>query len=240
MKFEKIKRKRIYEEVLSQLQEYLANGDVEPGQKLPSERELAKLFNVNRFSIREALTILETNGLVKRKVGEGTFSVDPVEFTATSMLRIVAKNQNSIKEPMQARRIIEPQIARLAALAISDAQLQYLEELLQRQKERLENGIDIIDLDNEFHSSIAKATNNILLVELLNALHNSISGTRIKSNQARGGGESGYKWHRKIFAALKRRNPEESEEAMLFHLLEVERLILDYYAERNPDYCSGD
>jgi len=233
MNFKKIKRKRIYEEVLDQLQEYLFKGAVNPGQKLPSERELAEMFHVNRVSVREALTVLEATGLVERKIGEGTFSTGGTNFATTSLVKVVARNQHLIREPMQVRRVIEPQLARLAALNISDEQLLHLKEVLRQQNDRLRNGLDIIALDSEFHFSIAKATNNSVFVGLLEALHDTLAGTSVRSNQARGGGKAGYKRHKAIYAALENHDPDKAEEAMVDHIKEVERLVLDYVAERD-------
>jgi GntR family transcriptional repressor for pyruvate dehydrogenase complex len=233
MKFKAInKRKRIYEEVLDQLQAYLFKSAGNPGQKLPSERELAQMFHVNRFSVREALTVLESNGLVKRKIGEGTFSTGTANFATTSLVDVVARNQHLIKEPMQVRRVIEPQLARLAAVNISDEQLAHMKDVLRQQNERLSNGLDIIDLDSEFHSCIARATKNSIFVGLLEALHDSLATTSIKSNQARGGGKAGYNRHQAIYAALEQHDPDKAEEAMFEHMVEVERLLLDYHAER--------
>ncbi len=235
MKFKEIKRKRIYEEVLVQLQEYLLNGDVTPGQKLPSERELALMFNVNRVSVREALSVLESNGLVERKIGEGTFSAKPANFTATSLVKVITNHSHLIKEPMQVRRVIEPQLARFAAQNITEDQLERLRDLLLRQKERLENGQDIIDLDTEFHHGIARATGNSIFVGLVEALHNSLADTRIKSNMARGGGERGYQAHQAIYTALESRDADKAEEAMLNHIMGVERMMLHYFAEQETD-----
>ncbi len=234
MKFKEIKRKRIYEEVLLQLQEYLIDGNVAPGQKLPSERELAQMFNVNRVSVREALTVLEANGLVERKVGEGTFSIDPGNFAATSLINAITNNQRRIKEPMQVRRVIEPQLARLAAQHITDEQLEGLRDILRRQEERLKNGKDIIDLDTEFHFAIAKATDNTIFVGMLEALNNTLADTRIKSNMAHGGGQRGLAAHRTIFAALESRDPDKAEEAMFNHVMGIERMMLHYFAEQEP------
>jgi len=234
MKFKEIKRKRIYEEVLVQLQEYLLNGDVVPGQKLPSERELAQTFNVNRVSVREALTVLEANGLVERKVGEGTFRTGAVNFEATPLIKAITNKERQVREPIQVRRVIEPQLARLAAQNISDEQLETLRDILRRQEERLKQGKDIIDLDSEFHYAIARATNNSIFVGLLEALDNSLVSTRVTSNMAQGGGQRGYAAHKSIFEALKKRDPDKAEEAMFNHIMGVERMMLHYFAEQEP------
>lgn len=228
MKFRETKKKRLYEDVLEQLQEYLIREKIESGQKLPPERELAKIFNVNRVSVREAMTVLEASGLVERKNRGGTFSTGAASFAATSLLQVIAKNKHLIKEPMQVRRVIEPQLARLAALNINDDLMKDLNNNLQQQEERLIEGLDIIDLDREFHYCIAKATDNAIFIGVIEALHDSLEGTRVKSLRFKEGGWKSFRGHKAIYAALEAHDPNKAEEAMTNHLKQVESLILSY------------
>ena len=232
MEFVKVKKKRLYVDVLFQLQEYLIKKNVSPGQKLPSERELALMFDVSRISIREALAILETKGLVERKIGGGTFSTGATGFAVTSLLQEVAKKQDMIKEPMEVRRVMEPKLAGLAAANISDKLLSKLKTNLNRQKQRLDKGQDFTDLDREFHYTIVKATKNSIFLKLVEALRDAVKDTRTKSHLARGGMETSYNGHVAIYAALASRDPQEAERAMAKHMVEVEQLIWDYLAEQ--------
>ncbi|MCL1926025.1 MAG: FadR family transcriptional regulator [Syntrophorhabdaceae bacterium] len=232
MKFTKVKKKRLYIDVLFQLQEYLIKEKVSPGQRLPSERELALMFGVSRISIREALAILETKGLVERKVGGGTFSTGTANFAVTSLMQEVAKKQGVTKEPMEVRRVIEPKLAGLAAKNISDKLLLKLKTNLDRQKQKLMKGQDITDLDREFHFTIAKATKNSIFTGLLEALRYALEDTRAKSLNAPEGVKVSYLGHEAIYAALESRNPDKAEKAMADHIIQVEKLILDYLAEQ--------
>ena len=232
MKFRETKKKRLYEDVLEQLQEYLIREKIESGQKLPPERELAKIFNVNRVSVREAMTILEASGLVERKNRGGTFSTGAASFTTISLLQVFAKNKYLVKEPMQVRRVIEPQLARLAALNISDDLLKYLENNLQQQEKRITEGLYIIDLDREFHYCIAKATDNAIFIGMIEALHDSLEGTREKSLRFKEGGSKSFRGHKAIYAALEAHDPDKAEEAMANHMKQVEGMILGYLVEQ--------
>lgn len=233
MKLKPIKKKRVYEEVLNQLQIYLLEDAVTLGRKLPSERELAEMFHVNRFSVREALSVLESHGLVERKIGEGTFSTGTTNFMTTSLVNVVARNKHLIKEPMQVRRLIEPHLARLAALNISDEQLLHLRELLNQQKDRLSKSLDIISLDREFHLSIAKAANNSIFVGIIVALDEALASTNIRYNKSRKRGKAGYKKHKVICEALAHHDPHAAEIAMFEHMVEVECLEMDYLVEHD-------
>ena len=232
MKFTKVKKKRLYVDVLFQLQEYLIKEKTSPGQRLPSERELASLFGVSRISIREALAILETKGLVERKVGGGTFSMGTANFAVTSLMQEVAKKRDMIREPMEVRRVIEPKLARLAAANISSKLLLKLKTNLNRQKQKFTKGQDITDLDREFHFTIAMATKNSIFTELVEALRYALEDTRAKSLHAQEGVKVSYHGHEAIYAALESRDPDKAEEAMAAHMNQVEKLIWDYLAEQ--------
>jgi len=231
LEFTKVTKKRLYVDVLFQLQDYLIKEKISPGQKLPSERELALLFDVSRISIREALAILETKGLVERKVGGGTFSTGTANFAVTSLVQEVAKKRDMIKEPMEVRRVLEPQLARLAATNITDKLLLKLKTNMNRQKQKLSKGQDITDLDREFHFTIAKAANNSIFLGLVEALRYALEETRAKSLHATGGMKASYQGHEAIYDALKSRDPDAAEKAMAVHMVHVEKLILDYLAE---------
>jgi len=233
MAFKKIKRYRIYEEVLVQLKDYLLKGNISPGNKLPSERELARMFDVNRVSVREALTILEANGMITRKVGEGTFHTDVSAYTASSIINLIKKNQNLIIEPLQVRRVLEPKIARLTATNASKEQLENLNNILNQQKELLANKEDITELDRKFHQEIAIYTGNPIFGRMVEALHNSFVESRYESPMSPERGKRGYLSHRKIFNALKHHDPDKAEEAMLDHIIQVEQSAIKYLNKKN-------
>ena len=197
------------------------------------------MFNVNRVSIREAMVALEASGLVERKNRGGAFSTGVASFAATSLLQVVAKNKYLIKEPMQVRRVIEPQLARLAALNINDDLMKDLKKNLQQQEERITEGLDIIDLDREFHYCIAKATDNAIFIGMTEALHGSLEGTRVKSLRFKEGGWKSFRGHKEIYAALEAHDPNKAEEAMADHLKQVEDLILGYLAEQQAQSEEG-
>jgi GntR family transcriptional repressor for pyruvate dehydrogenase complex len=233
MGFKKVKRARIYEEVLAQLKDYLLQGNIIPGSKLPSERELARMFDVNRVSVREALTILEANGMITRKVGEGTFHTGASAYTASSIINLIQKNKNLIIEPLQVRLALEPKIARLAAANISKNQIAFLNHILEQQKKLLEKKGDISELDKKFHMEIALATGNSIFAGLVEALHNSFMESRYASPLSPERGKSGYLSHKKICAALKNRDSDKAEEALQDHLIQVERSAINYLKQKN-------
>jgi len=231
--FKKVTRARIYEEVLAQLKDYLLKGDIIPGSKLPSERELAGMFGVNRVSVREALTVLEANGMITRRVGEGTFHTGASAYTASSVIEQIKENKNLIIEPLQVRLALEPKIARLAAAHINQNQLESLNNILKQQKELLAKKEDIITLDKQFHMEVALATGNSIFAGLVEALHNSFMESRRESPLSPERGKSGYLLHKKLYTALKNRDVDEAEKVMQDHIIQVEQAAIKHLKIKN-------
>lgn len=135
--FKALKQTRIYEKVMNQLKEAILLGEFKSGEKLPSERELTEQFQVSRGAIREAVRALETTGFVITRQGPagGTFVTEPsFDHVENAFLDLFLANKISIPEMAHVRRIIEPEVARLAALNITE---KGKELLIQAQKKRI-------------------------------------------------------------------------------------------------------
>jgi len=233
MKFQVIKKTRVYEEVVKQLKELITSGELKPGEKLPSERELAKSFGVSRVSVRQALTVLETLGLIERKVGGGTFNVaDKLDFEIEPILDAIMRKKDQLNQPLEVRRILEPNLARLAAERATEEDIRAMEESLQHQKEQIERGELIIEEDSKFHYCIARATKNEIALKIVEAIHDLLWQTREESIKARQGSQLSYKGHQRILRAIKSRDGEKAYKAMMDHLEEVEALIMTHLAEK--------
>jgi len=233
MKFQVIKKTRVYEEVVKQLKELITSGELKPGEKLPSERELAKSFGVSRVSVRQALTVLETLGLIERKVGGGTFNVaDKLDFEIEPILDAIMRKKDRLNQPLEIRRILEPNLARLAAERATEEDIRAMEVSMQHQKEQIERGELIIEEDSKFHYCITKATKNEIALKIVEAIHDLLWQTREESIKARQGSQLSYKGHQRILKAIKSRDGEKAYKAMMDHLEEVEALIMTYLAEK--------
>ena len=228
MKFEQVKRVRVFEEIVQQLKDYFAKGELKPGDKLPSERELAEQFNVSRVSVRQALTILEAQGLLVRKVGGGTYKVSDADFEVSQLVNLLMPETETFEEPLEVRLLLEPKIASLAAHRATAEDIELMEDSLRRQKEKVEAGELIIQEDSEFHYAIARATKNGIIVKLVEAIHDMLWQTREKSIMAVGGGRRSLEGHYPILEAIKNKDPQAAYEAMTKHLGEVEDLIVAY------------
>jgi len=228
MKFEQVKKVRVFEEIVQQLKDYIARGDLKPGDRLPSERDLAEQFNCSRVSVRQALTLLEAQGLLERKVGGGTYIVSDSDFEVSQLVNLLKPEEEALDEPLEVRQILEPKIASLAARRATDEDIAAMEDWLRRQAQKVEAGELIVQEDSEFHYAIARATKNGIIVKLIEAIHDMLWETREKSIMASEGGRRSLEGHHPILEAIKNKDSEAAYEAMAKHLGEVEDLILSY------------
>src|SRR5271166_1277815 len=156
--FEVIRRNKVYEEVAKQIERLILN-KLQPGDKLPSERELAETLRVSRSSIRDAIRGLELMGLVEPREGAGTIVR---EVSAESLVNpfsdALKRRPELISELLDFRRMLEPPLAARAATHASPDEISEMEEILQRQEEKLSHLEPAIDEDAEFHYSVALAS----------------------------------------------------------------------------------
>ncbi|MCK5200954.1 MAG: FadR family transcriptional regulator, partial [Spirochaetales bacterium] len=142
-KIEPIKKRRLSEEVLKKLQSMIIDGTYKTGDQLPSERELSELFQVSRASIREALRVLGTLGFLDSRVGVGggTF-VKKISIDAliNPFSEILGNEKELIIEMLEFRRILETEIARLAALRRTEEDIARMESSLDLMREDIKNG----------------------------------------------------------------------------------------------------
>jgi len=132
-----IKSTRIYEEIVRQVKQMIAEGRLKSGDQLPPERDLAEKFVVSRTSVREALRALESLGLVEIRPGEGTFIREvSVEALIEPLALVMASQRGAIAELFEARRLLEPAIAALAAGRATPEELSEMERILESRRRR--------------------------------------------------------------------------------------------------------
>src|SRR5947209_6242188 len=157
------KEKDLTHTLVAGLKEIISSGELQPGSKLPPERELAKRFGVNRASIRQALKALDVMGIVHQRVGDGTYLTHDASTTLRAPLDfLILVDGVSIQELFEARRIVEPELAARAAKRRSEKDLEALGSALEAMKIALEND-DVEELaenDLRFHEVIWEASGN--------------------------------------------------------------------------------
>lgn len=212
---------RLYERVSADLAGQIASGDVAVGQRLPSERVLAQTYAVSRPTVREAIIALELDGLVEVRQGSGVYvtAVAPRGGAA-------AEADMGPFELLEARRAIEGEAAALAALRITNAEVDAIAAILAEME--AESGRDVDrteDADRRFHLAIAAATGNsamLAAVELLWDARARSPQYKLMSDKAHAAGVVPLIGeHAAIVAALRHRQPDEARAAMRGHLTRV-------------------
>jgi GntR family transcriptional repressor for pyruvate dehydrogenase complex len=176
---EPLKKSRLYEEIIKQLQELIRNGSLKPGDKLPPERELGKQLNVSRTAIREALRSMESMGYIESKVGGGTF-IRQITFNNVldPFSDILAQDKKLIIELIDVRLLLEVEIARLAAGRINNEKAEAIDRALSLMDKEIAGGGIGIGGDNAFHAALAEAADNTAMMRILDMCADLLSSTR--------------------------------------------------------------
>lgn len=210
--------------IADRLAELIVHGRFAPGDKLPSELELSAELNVSRTTLREALRILATRGLVEVRRGVGTFVTQSRNIHADyDVLKIQNTNVNT-KDLYEMRLMFEPQAAYYAALRARDEEL---EEIFRfgALNERMIRNQDPLwdDTEQKFHNSIASATHNPFITALLPIFNRAIHHGILLANEAPEVAEMTLRDHRVVMEYLKDRNPEGAKTAMQLHIINTMR-----------------
>jgi len=228
-----IKSTRIYEEIVRQVKQLIAEGRLKTGDRLPPERELAEKFVVSRTSVREALRALESLGLIEIRAGEGTFvrqvSVDALVGPLALMM---TSQREAIGELFEARRVLEPAIAALAASRATPDEVQDMERILESQAREVAAGRTGIAEDAAFHTAIGAAAHNRAITRIVHAIMDLLTQSREESLNTPGRPTRSHQDHRRILQAIAKRNPSAARQAMADHLVAVEALVLGTASER--------
>jgi len=226
VEFEAIRRNKVYEEVARQIRDHILD-HLKPGDVLPPERELAQKLGVSRGSVRDAIRSLELIGLLEPRQGMGTIVREPsADVLVSPLAAVLVQKRKLVGELLDVRKIIEPPLASRAALHATAVQIAEMEQVLERQTEKVRRGEMSTEEDSEFHYLIALASDNSVVLRIVDVLMDLLRGTRERSLQTGGRAEYSLAGHRRVLAALKKHDPAASEAAMRQHLEEIEHIVL--------------
>jgi GntR family transcriptional regulator, transcriptional repressor for pyruvate dehydrogenase complex len=225
--FEAVRRNKVYEEVAKQIERLILK-KLKPGDKLPSERELAEMLQVSRSSIRDAIRSLELVGLVEPRQGAGTIVRErSAESVVNPFGKALKRRKELVTELLDFRKMLEPPLAARAATHASAEDISEMEEILQRQEAKQVAGDVAIAEDAEFHYSIALASGNSVVLKVIDTLMDLLRDTREYSLQVEGRSEKSLAGHQRILAAIKRHDAESAKAAMRRHIEDVEEIVLN-------------
>lgn len=219
-----ISRSRVYSQVARQLHTRIVR-KLKPGDLLPPERELVKKFRVSRSSVRDAIRSLEAVGLVEPRQGVGTVVREVSAAAATPVASALLEKCKEINDLLDVRNIIEPALARRAALHASARHIAEMQAILARQEEKVRRGEPAIDEDSAFHYTIALAADNSVMIKLVRVLMDLLRETRERWSQGQGRAEKSLAAHFRIVAALQRGDASAAEAAMRQHLSEIGKIV---------------
>src|SRR5206468_326238 len=182
MGIEPIKSTRIYEEIVRQIKTMISEGRLKSGDQLPPERDLAEKFVVSRTSVREALRALESLGFVEIRPGEGTFVREmSVDSLVGPLALVMTAQREAIGELFEARRVLEPAIASLAATRATPEEVQEMKRILDDQANEIGDGKTGLAQDAAFHEAIGTAAHNRAITRIVHALMDLLTQSREES-----------------------------------------------------------
>jgi len=225
-KFQPVHRTRVYEAVAAQIQKQIADGVLRPGDRLPAERDLAEAFGVSRASVRDAIRVLELAGLVVPRQGEGTVVRElTLDSIASPLASVLLQRKDLLADLLDARRIIEPALAHRAAEKATDDDIRAMEEILGRQSAKVREGRLAVDEDTAFHYRLATAARNQVILKVMDVLMDLLREGRARSLQVAGRPQRSLEGHRRILAAVRRRDSRAAQRAMEQHLEEIGEIL---------------
>ncbi|NMR21713.1 FadR/GntR family transcriptional regulator [Cellulomonas fimi] len=224
---EPVRRLKVADSVAAQLQQLIVEGQFPPGSKLPAERVLAEEFGVGRSSMREALRMVESSGMIRTAHGVGVF-VTSTEKQSALRSELLIVDDYTVAELFEARVNLEGQSAGLAAKRVSRADGERLRKILKRSEAPELTDEEFIECDAEFHLAIAAASQNRLLVKMHETIRPLFRAYSRRVIQLPGRRDRAQAGHLAIVEAVTARRSREARSAAVAHIREVERDILDH------------
>jgi GntR family transcriptional repressor for pyruvate dehydrogenase complex len=220
-----IQRRKTYELVAERLLRQIGARELKPGDVLPPERELVQSYRVGRSSVREALRMLESRGLIESN-GNGTFSVATFRSALDQSLDLLLTvDQANYGELFEVRRVLEGEAAALAAQRRTKRELTGMTKAVDAMARGLDAEKPFIEADLTFHLLVAQATRNRVLVHLMDAIRALLHRSLSSSYHIPGSPERAVEMHRLILEAIEQKRPEEARQRMQEHVARVERDI---------------
>lgn len=216
---------RVSETIARRIKRAISESRLLAGEKLPSEREMARRFKTSRVSVREAYRTLEEMGLliIRRGSEGGAFVADvdhaPVIRSLSLMLRL---GKTSLEQLTEARLLIEPTVARLAARRAAPADLERLEAVIQKQAAALHRTGDFRPYDLQFHRMVAECAKNLPLQLMVNSVADLTVEVIADLKLARPVQKKVCEFHRRIADAIRRHDEEAAFTMMLRHVADVQ------------------
>lgn len=224
-----IRRRKLSDEVVERLLDFIEQEEIRPGDKLPSEHDLMAAFDVGRAAVREALQSLASMGIVSIQHGE---RAQVSRLTAKSMFGqldraaryLLSTSPRTMEDLKQARLLFEIGMVRMAATSATDEQLEFLRNLFHDMKKKAGQGKSFIESDMAFHTAIAEMSGNPIFGALSSAMLQWLSEFHGHMVSVPGAEDVTLSEHKEILECIVKRDPDAAEKAMRDHLTRASEL----------------
>lgn len=218
MTFKPVSRVRLSTQIEGQISQQILEGVWKAGEKLPSENELAEIFQVSRVSIRQALQSLSSRGLIETRIGDGSYVRHPgLGDLMESSIPLLYLSDDSFRDVMEFRMLFEGPIAEMAAVRTTEDQLQKMETLYRQMQDSADNPQENSRLDFEFHQLIGEMSGNTM-VQAVYHVQNGIMRSSLLNLATKAGTAGGIQYHGLLLEAFRRRDSAECRRVMEEHI----------------------
>jgi GntR family transcriptional repressor for pyruvate dehydrogenase complex len=219
-------RSYAYAEIALQIRRLIEQGRLRPGDRLPPERDVAAVLGVSRTSVRDAIRVLEMRGLLEPRPGQGT-------IVRAFPTREIRGRQGGAPTPAAGRaadlldlcRLLEPPLARSAARKASARDLDALEAIVQRQAQRVRAGEPAVEEEQAFHYRLAVSARRPMILKAFGSILSMLRAQNLHAALRPQDWTDAVEAHRRILAAVRRRDPDAAADEMLGHIETAQRLL---------------
>ena len=217
-------RPTVIETLTQQILSLIQDVGLQPGDKLPSEKEIMAATNASRPSVREALRALKTMSIIETRPGAGSFvrSIEPARLIRPEVISLVLMGE-SLHDVLEARAVLECEVARLAAQR-DPSELAPLEVLVEEMEAQVESGQDLYEVTWAFHMAIAEAAGNPVMAKLVRILYEMIREVQLKLYWPIVNPREELENHKKLYRAILQ-GEEEAQLAMRDHIEHVANVV---------------
>ena len=225
--YEEVHIGRLYEKIVEQIEKRIVDGELNAGDKLPSERELAIQFGVSRTSVREAMKALTLRGLIEVTPGRGTFITDQTSQALRHSMNLMFQvgKMDANRYLIELREILEPEIAAIAASRATPENLAAMRESVVAMDQSMDEICTYIEADLDFHLALAESTHNPLILSLLDSLIGELREQRFRSANVEGALHRGQPNHKAVLVAIEQGDAESARRTMLLHMQQARKDI---------------
>jgi GntR family transcriptional repressor for pyruvate dehydrogenase complex len=231
--FQPIKQVKISNLIIDQIKSHITKGNLQPGDPLPSERELMKIFNVSRASLREALKMLDAMGYVEIAQRKRTRvkSLVPKSFMEPIFV-LLKDDMKTVQEIIEVRKCMETWNAYYAAKRATEEDLDRLRENIESMIQNVEKKSNLVTSDAEFHLIISTMTHNNIQSHLMFSIYDTIRNT-VGICYEKDEATKILQEHRDVLLGIEARDPEKARLAMAKHLDNVQTRVNVFFDKKN-------